>query len=135
MLARSVWSGTRPSAAHSVRACSAPPMRPETITLAPLAPDSITRWTACLIARRTAKRRSICSATRWATSGAERLGFGTSCTLRASWRFGNIFSRSALSRLIVSPPRPITTPGLATCMVTLTLSAARSMSMRAMPAW
>jgi hypothetical protein len=91
------------------------------------------RCTACFMARRKAKRRSSCSAMRCATSLALVLGFATSCTLTAMVPL-TLPSSLVRSALIDSPPRPMTTPGLAVWMVMLMLWAARSMSMRLMPA-
>src|SRR5262245_584832 len=45
MSARSVWSGTRPSRYHSVRAISAPARRPEHRTFTPCAPMRLARAT------------------------------------------------------------------------------------------
>ena len=56
MSARSVCSGTRPSEYISVRAISAPPRRPETWILQPLAPERMALVSARFIARRKATR-------------------------------------------------------------------------------
>ena len=74
MSARRVCSGTLPSAYIWVRAISAPPRRPETWTLTPLAPERIALVRARFIARRKATRFSSCSAIDWATSFASSSG-------------------------------------------------------------
>src|ERR671932_201420 len=51
MSARSVCSGTRPSEYISVRAISAPPRRPPTMILQPLAPERMALVSARFIAR------------------------------------------------------------------------------------
>src|SRR5690606_30381931 len=89
---------------------------------------------ACFMARRKAKRRSSCSAMRCAMRAALVLGFGISWTLTAM--VPGMWALSFVLRVLIdSPPRPITTPGLAVWMVTLMLCAALSMSIRDMPEW
>src|SRR4028118_178085 len=72
MSARIVCSGTRPSEYCSVRAISAPPRRPDTWILQPLAPERMALVSARFIARRKATRLCSCSALDCATRVASR---------------------------------------------------------------
>src|SRR5581483_11927013 len=133
MSARSVCSGTDPATSRSRRDISEPPRRPEMTMRTPFAPRCIERWAACLIARRNATRRSICSATERATSSASSSGWRISWMLRRT--FLPVFSsRSLRSSSTLAPDLPITMPGLAVWIVTVTWFADRSMSMRGTPA-
>ncbi len=133
MSARRVCNGTDPSAVHSLREISAPPRRPETRILQPLAPARIARCRACFIARRQEMRRSIWAAMFSATSWASSSGSLTSTTLIATWR-PVMRSRSWRSASTPVPPLPITIPGLPAWMVRRMRLAARSISTREMPA-
>src|SRR5688572_12976282 len=127
MSARSVPSGMRPSLSHSRRPISEPPRRPATAILTPLAPAFIERWMACFIAFLKAIRRVSCPAmfiaTRWASSSGWRISLISSLTLRLlsppiCWRRTSTFA----------PPLPITMPGLAVWIVTVTWLMPRSIS-------
>src|SRR5512134_791863 len=127
MSARSVPSGMRPSLSHSRRPISEPPRRPATAILTPLAPAFIERWMACFIAFLKAMRRDSCPAmfmaTRWASSSGWRISLISSLTLRSEsapicWR------RTST----LAPPLPMTMPGLAVWMVTVTWLMPRSIS-------
>src|SRR6266550_3607363 len=127
MSARSVPSGIRPSLSHSRRPISEPPSRPATAILTPFAPAFIERWMACFIAFLKAIRRlswpAMFIATRCASSSGWRISLISSLTLRVviapiCWR--------RISTL--APPLPITIPGLAVWMVTVTWLMPRSIS-------
>src|SRR4051812_41426829 len=127
MSARSVPSGIRPSLSHSRRPISEPPRRPATAILTPFAPAFIDRWMACFIAFLKAIRRVSCPAmfiaTRYASSSGWRISLISSLTLRAvsapiCWR------RTST----LAPPLPMTIPGLAVWMVTVTWLMPRSIS-------
>src|SRR5918995_1473536 len=127
MSARSVPSGIRPSLSHSRRPISEPPRRPATAILTPLAPAFIERWMACFMAFLNAMRRLSCPAmfiaTRWASSSGWRISLISSLTLRLlsapiCWRRTSTFA----------PPLPITMPGLAVWIVTVTWLMPRSTS-------
>src|SRR6476646_7925043 len=127
MSARSVPSGMRPSRSHSRRLISATPRRPETMILTPLAPAFIERWIACFIAFLKAIRRlswpAMFIATRYASSSGWRISLISSLTLRVvsapiCWR------RTST----LAPPLPMTIPGLAVWMVTVTWLMPRSIS-------
>src|SRR5512147_1998632 len=127
MSARSVPSGMRPSLSHSRRPISDPPRRPATAILTPLAPAFIDRWIDCFIAFLKAMRRlswpAIFIATRCASSSGWRISLISSLTLRLvmapiCWR--------RISTL--APPLPMTIPGLAVWMVTVTWLMPRSIS-------
>src|SRR6478672_6683446 len=127
MSARSVPSGIRPSRSHSRRPISEPPRRPETAIRTPLAPAFIDRWIACFIAFLKAMRRVSCPAmfiaTRCASSSGWRISLISSLTLRLlsppiCWR------RTST----LAPPLPITMPGLAVWIVTVTWLMPRSIS-------
>src|SRR6187549_3438595 len=127
MSARSVPSGMRPSLSHSRRPISEPPRRPATAILTPLAPAFIERWMACFIAFLKAMRRlswpAMFIATRYASSSGWRISLISSLTLRVvsapiCWR----------STSTLAPPLPMTIPGLAVWMVTVTWLMPRSIS-------
>src|SRR5215207_7372975 len=127
MSARSVPSGMRPSLSHSRRPISDPPRRPATAIFTPFAPAFIERWMACFIAFLKAMRRVSCPAmfmaTRWASSSGWRISLISSLTLRSlrapiCWR--------RISTL--APPLPITIPGFAVWIVTVTWLMPRSIS-------
>src|SRR5262245_36751793 len=127
MSARSVPSGMRPSLSHSRRPISEPPRRPATAIFTPLAPAFIERWMACFIAFLKAIRRDSCPAmfiaTRWASSSGWRISLISSLTLRLlkapiCWR------RTST----LAPPLPMTMPGLAVWIVTVTWLMPRSIS-------
>src|SRR5690349_12087379 len=127
MSARSVPSGMRPSLSHSRRPISEPPRRPATAIFTPLAPAFIERWMACFIAFLNAMRRASCPAmfiaTRWASSSGWRISLISSLTLRLlsppiCWRRTSTFA----------PPLPMTMPGLAVWIVTVTWLIPRSIS-------
>src|SRR6476661_4055420 len=127
MSARRVPSGIRPSLSHSRRPISDPPRRPATAILTPLAPAFIDRWMACFIAFLKAIRRlswpAMFIATRWASSSGWRISLISSLTLRLvsapiCWR----------STSTLAPPLPITMPGLAVWIVTVTWLMPRSIS-------
>ena len=133
MLARRVWRGTRPSRSHSRRDISAPPRRPLTSSFTPLAPARMLRITVCLRARRKAIRFSSWEATFSATSRASSSG------VLISWMVTRTFLpliRSSSSRRASTdaPCLPITMPGLAVWMITVSWLALRSVSIRATPA-
>src|ERR671910_3495123 len=117
----------RPSLSHSRRLISAPPRRPETMILTPFAPAFIERWIACFIAFLKAIRRLSCwlmlVATRYASSSGWRISLISSLTRRfvsapICWR--------RISTL--APPLPMTIPGLAVWIVTVTWLMPRSIS-------
>src|SRR3954467_13271348 len=127
MSARSVPSGIRPSRAHSRRPISEPPRRPATAIRTPLAPAFIERWMACFIAFLNAIRRdswpAMFIATRWASSSGWRISLISSLTRRLvnppiCWRRISTFA----------PPLPMTIPGLAVWIVTVTWLMPRSIS-------
>src|SRR3990172_1524211 len=127
MSARRVPSGTRPSFSHSRRAISEPPRRPATLTFTPFAPAFMVRCTACFMAFLKAMRRDSCcamlAATRIASSSGWRISLISSLTLRVvsapiCWRRISTFA----------PPLPMTMPGLAVWMVTVTWLMPRSIS-------
>src|SRR3954452_19780218 len=127
MSARSVPNGIRPSLSHSRRPISEPPRRPATAILTPFAPAFIDRWMACFIAFLKAIRRVSCPAmfiaTRYASSSGWRISLISSFTLRfvsapICWRRTSTFA----------PPLPMTIPGLAVWMVTVTWLMPRSIS-------
>src|SRR5918993_1147056 len=127
MSARSVPSGIRPSLSHSRRPISEPPRRPATAILTPLAPAFIERWMACFMAFLNAMRRLSCPAmfiaTRYASSSGWRISLISSLTLRLlsapiCWRRTSTFA----------PPLPMTIPGLAVWIVTVTWLMPRSTS-------
>src|SRR5690349_9516442 len=127
MSARSVPSGMRPSLSHSRRPISEPPRRPATAIFTPLAPAFIERWMACFIAFLNAMRRASCPAmfiaTRCASSSGWRISLISSLTLRLlrppiCWR------RTST----LAPPLPMTMPGLAVWIVTVTWLMPRSIS-------
>src|SRR4029453_14742000 len=127
MSARSVPSGMRPSLSHSRRPISDPPRRPATAIRTPFAPAFIERWIACFIAFLKAMRRLSCwamfIATRWASSSGWRISLISSLTRRfvskpICWRRISTFA----------PPLPMTIPGLAVWIVTVTWLMPRSIS-------
>src|SRR6185295_3770020 len=127
MSARNVPSGMRPSLSHSRRPISEPPRRPATAILTPFAPAFMERWMACFIAFLKAMRRLSCPAmfiaTRWASSSGWRISLISSLTLRFEsapicWRRTSTFA----------PPLPMTMPGLAVWIVTVTWLMPRSIS-------
>src|SRR4051812_18774589 len=127
MSARRVPRGMRPSRSHSRRPISEPPRRPATAIRTPFAPAFIERWIACFIAFLKAMRRVSCwamfIATRWASSSGWRISLISSFTRRfvsppICWRRISTFA----------PPLPITIPGLAVWIVTVTWLMPRSIS-------
>src|SRR5215207_3087143 len=127
MSARSVPSGMRPSLSHSRRPISDPPRRPATAIFTPFAPAFIDRWMACFIAFLNAMRRdswpAMFIATRWASSSGWRISLISSLTRRfvsppICWRRTSTFA----------PPLPMTIPGLAVWIVTVTWLMPRSIS-------
>src|SRR5215210_7835191 len=127
MSARSVPRGIRPSRSHSRRPISDPPRRPATAIRTPFAPAFIERWIACFIAFLKAIRRVSCwamfIATRWASSSGWRISLISSLTRRfvsapICWRRISTFA----------PPLPMTMPGLAVWIVTVTWLIPRSIS-------
>src|SRR5258705_3613020 len=127
MSARSVPSGIRPSRSHSRRPISEPPRRPATAIRTPFAPAFIERWIACFIAFLKAIRRVSCwamfIATRWASSSGWRISLISSLTRRfvrppICWRRISTFA----------PPLPMTIPGFAVWIVTVTWLIPRSIS-------
>src|SRR6187455_3018009 len=127
MSARSVPSGIRPSLSHSRRPISEPPRRPATAILTPLAPAFIERWIACFIAFLKAMRRlswpAMFIATRYASSSGWRISLISSLTLR-------VVSAPICCRRIstFAPPLPMTMPGFAVWIVTVTWLMPRSIS-------
>src|SRR5687768_204400 len=127
MSARSVPSGMRPSRSHSRRPISEPPRRPATAIRTPLAPAFIDRWMACFIAFLNAMRRVSCwamfIATRWASSSGWRISLISSLTRR-------LVSAPICWRRIstLAPPLPMTIPGFAVWIVTVTWLMPRSIS-------
>src|ERR1051325_10285102 len=127
MSAGSVPSGIRPSRSHSRRPISEPPRRPATAIRTPLAPAFIERWIACFIAFLNAIRRVS-----WAA-----MFIATRCASSSGWRISLI---SSLTRRFVSPPicwrristlappLPMTIPGFAVWIVTVTWLMPRSIS-------
>src|SRR2546421_753068 len=133
MLARRVCRGTRPSRSHSRRDISEPPRRPLTCSFTPLAPARIERMIVCFSARRKAMRFSSCDATFSATSVASSSG------VLISWMVTRTFlplmrSSSSRSASTDAPCLPMTMPGLAVWITTVSWLALRSVSMRATPA-
>src|SRR6476661_8302685 len=127
MSARSVPRGIRPSRSHSRRPISDPPSRPATAIRTPFAPAFIDRWIACFIAFLKAMRRdswpAMFIATRWASSSGWRISLISSLTRRfvrppICWRRTSTFA----------PPLPMTMPGLAVWIVTVTWLIPRSIS-------
>src|SRR4026209_2246613 len=127
MSARSRPRGIRPCLSHSRRPISEPPRRPATAILTPLAPAFIERWIDCFIAFLKAIRRdswpAMFIATRWASSSGWRISLISSLTLRFEsapicWRRTSTFA----------PPLPMTIPGLAVWMLTVTWLMPRSIS-------
>src|SRR5436309_1348187 len=127
MSARRVPSGMRPSRSHSRRPISEPPRRPATAIRTPLAPAFIDRWMACFIAFLNAIRRvswpAMFIATRWASSSGWRISLISSLTRRfvsppICWRRTSTFA----------PPLPMTMPGFAVWIVTVTWLMPRSIS-------
>src|SRR6185312_15347100 len=127
MSARSVPSGMRPSRSHSRRPISEPPRRPATAIRTPFAPAFIERWIACFIAFLKAMRRvswpAMFIATRWASSSGWRISLISSLTRRfvrppICWRRTSTFA----------PPLPMTIPGFAVWIVTVTWLMPRSIS-------
>src|SRR6478672_1115830 len=127
MSARRVPSGIRPSLSHSRRPISDPPRRPATAILTPLAPAFIDRWMACFFAFLKAIRRVSCPAmfiaTRYASSSGWRISLISSLTLRVV-RAPICWRRTST----LAPPLPMTIPGLAVWMVTVTWLMPRSIS-------
>ena len=133
MSARSVCSGTRPSEYCSVRAISAPPRRPETWILQPLAPERMALVSERFIARRNATRFWSCSAIDCATSLASSSGrlisrMLTLIALPVSW------CRSRRRASTSEPDLPITMPGRAVWMLTSTSAASLRIVMSDRPA-
>src|SRR5688500_11796522 len=127
MSARSVPSGIRPSLSHSRRPISEPPRRPATAILTPLAPAFMDRWMACFMAFLKAMRRLSCPAmfiaTRCASSSGWRISLISNLTFRFEsapicWRRTSTFA----------PPLPMTMPGFAVWIVTVTWLMPRSIS-------
>src|SRR5580765_6945675 len=123
MSARSVPSGIRPSRSHSRRPISEPPRRPATAIRTPLAPAFIDRWIAFFIAMRRDSWPAMFIATRWASSSGWRISLISSLTRRfvsppICWRRTSTFA----------PPLPMTIPGLAVWIVTVTWLIPRSIS-------
>src|SRR6266550_2930651 len=127
MSARRVPSGIRPSRSHSRRPISEPPRRPATAIRTPFAPAFIERWIACFIAFLKAMRRVSCwamfIATRWASSSGWRISLISNLTRRfvrppICWRSTSTFA----------PPLPMTIPGFAVWIVTVTWLMPRSIS-------
>src|SRR6476661_8810186 len=127
MSARSVPRGIRPSLSHSRRPISDPPSRPATAIFTPFAPAFMERWMDCFIAFLNAIRRvswpAMFIATRWASSSGWRISLISSLTLRFDsppicWRRTSTFA----------PPLPMTMPGLAVWIVTVTWLMPRSIS-------
>src|SRR5512137_1827575 len=128
MSARSVWSGTRPSRYHSVRAISIPFSRPAHMILIPCAPSRIAFCIARFIARRNMIRFSSCWPIESAMSCASISGLRISSMLRPTSP-PIILRRSARSVSMSSPFFPVTTPGRALWIVTRALLAGRSIVM------
>ena len=100
-----------------MRAISAPPRRPETCTLTPLAPERMAEVSARFIARRKATRFWSCSAIDWATSFASSSGRLISLMFTLTGR--PVILWSSLRSLSTSlPDLPITMPGRAVEMST-----------------
>src|ERR687897_19052 len=127
MSARSVPRGMRPSLSHSRRPISEPPRRPATAILTPLAPAFMERWMACFIAFLKAMRRLSCPAmfiaTRCASSSGWRISLISSLTLR--FESAPICWRRTST---LAPPLPMTMPGFAVWIVTVTWIMPRSIS-------
>src|SRR4029078_7269473 len=127
MSARRVPSGMRPSLSHSRRPISEPPRRPATAILTPFAPAFTVDWLACCIAFLKAMRRvswpAMFIATRCASSSGWRISLISSLTLRSL--MPPICSRSTST---LAPPLPMTIPGLAVGIVTVTWLMPRSIS-------
>src|SRR6266540_3217338 len=127
MSARSVPSGMRPSLSHSRRPISEPPRRPATAILTPLAPAFIERWMDCFMAFLKAIRRLSCPAMFIATRCASSSGWRIS--LISSLTFRRVNAPIWLRRIsTLAPPLPMTIPGLAVWMVTVTWLMPRSIS-------
>ena len=127
MSARNVWSGTVPSEYCSARAMSAPPKRPDTWVLIPLAPFFIALVIACFCTRRNEARfsnwRAIFSATKRASISIFLISITLMCTFLSVKVFNLLRSFS-----ISEPPLPITIPGLPVWIAILMRFAARSIS-------
>ena len=95
-----------------MRAISAPPSRPETWTLTPLAPERIAEVSARFIARRKATRFWSCSAIDCATSFASSSGRLISLMLTLIALPVSLWS-SRRSASTSEPDLPITIPGRA----------------------
>src|SRR5690349_2210352 len=127
MSARRVPSGIRPSRSHSRRPISEPPRRPATAIRTPFAPAFIDRWIACFIAFLNAMRRlswpAMFIATRCASSSGWRISLISSFTRRfVSWPI--CWRRTST----LAPPLPMTMPGFAVWIVTVTWLIPRSIS-------
>jgi hypothetical protein len=116
-----------------VRAISAPPSRPETWTLTPLAPERIAEVRARFIARRNATRFWSCSAIDWATSFASSSGRLISRMLTLTGLFMSL-CRSRRSASTSEPDLPITIPGRAVWMSTVTSPRCLTIRMSESPA-
>ena len=117
-----------------MRAISAPPRRPETWTLTPLAPERIAEVSARFIARRKATRFWSCSAIDWATSFASSSGRLISRMLTLTGLPVSLCS-SRRSASTSEPDLPITMPGRAVWMSTVTSPRCLRISMSERPAW
>ncbi len=117
-----------------MRAISAPPSRPETWTLTPLAPERIAEVSARFIARRKATRFCSCSAIDWATSFASSSGRLISLMFTFTALLVSLWSsrRSASTSL---PDLPITMPGRAVEMSISTSPGPFLIVMSDSPAW
>ena len=117
-----------------MRAISAPPSRPETWTRTPFAPERIAEVIARFIARRKATRFWSCSAIDCATSLASSSGrltsrmFTRTCLLVIRWSSRRSASTSA-------PDLPITMPGRAVWMSTVTSFLSLRIVTSESPAW
>ena len=116
-----------------MRAISEPPSRPDTCTRTPVAPERIADVSARFIARRNATRFWSCSAIDCATSLASSSGrftsrmFTRTCLLVILWS-----SRRSASTSV--PDLPITMPGRAVWMSTVTSFLSLRMRMSDRPA-
>ena len=117
-----------------MRAISAPPRRPETWTLQPLAPERIALVRARFIARRKATRLRSCSAIDCATRLASSSGRLISRMLTLICL--RVIRCRSLRRASTSlPDLPITMPGRAVWMLTSTSLASLRIVMLDRPAW
>ena len=117
-----------------MRAISAPPRRPETCTLQPLAPERMALVSARFIARRKATRLRSCSAIDWATRLASSSGRLISRMLTLICL--RVIRCRSLRRASTSlPDLPITMPGRAVWMLTSTSLASLRIVMLLRPAW